>query len=81
MQFNEWINRPVYKAQVHTFNIVKTLYGLSGDVVTTGNHPITYFRLVPQHRCAISLAIRKRVADIVKIQRKSGTYQLKEVTA
>lgn len=79
MTFDQWLNRPVYKAQVHTFNIAKQLYGLSGNVVTTGNHPITYFRLVPQHRCATALAIRKRVADIVRMQRKTGTYQLKKV--
>ena len=82
MTYEQWINRPVYKAQIHTANTLKALMGLpSGNLVTKGNHPFLYFRLVSSHRCAYSLALRKKVADVVRETRKNGTYKLQEVTS
>lgn len=82
MTYEQWINRPVYKSQVHTANTLKVLMGLpSGNLATKGNHPFLYFRLVSSHRCAYSLALRKKVADIVRETRRNGTYKLQEVTS
>ena len=82
MTYGQWINRPVYKAQVHTSNTLKALMGLpSGNLAINGNHPFLYFRVVSSHRCAYSLALRKKVADVVRETRKNGTYKLQEVTA
>jgi len=81
MTFEEWINRPVYKAQVHTAKVLSQILGLpDGPLATCGNHPFMYFRVVQSYRCAKSLAIRKAVADRVRQSRKNGTYKLKEVT-
>lgn len=82
MTYEQWINRPVYKSQVHTANILKMIMGMPfGNIATKGNHPFLYFRLVSSHRCAYSLALRKKVADIVRETRKNGTYKLQEVTS
>ena len=80
MTYEQWINRPVYKAQVHTASTLKALIGLpNGNLATKGNHPFLYFRLISSYRCAYSLALRKKVADIVRETRKNGTYKLQEV--
>lgn len=72
MTFDEWLNRPVYKAQVKTFNIARELFGApNGDLVTTGNHPLAEFRVVAKYRTAQGLALRKRVADIARQLRKA----------
>jgi len=82
MKFEEWMNRPVYKAQVHTAKTLGHLLGLpDGPIATTGEHPFMYFRVVQAYRCSKSLALRKVVADKVRETRKNGTYQLKEVTS
>ena len=82
MTYEQWINRPVYKAQVHTANILKMIMGMpSGNIATKGNHPFLYFRVTKSYRCEYSLALRKKVADIVRETRKNGTYKLQEVTA
>jgi hypothetical protein len=64
---------PTYLAQVRTFTVVRELLKIpDGNIVTTGNHPLTYFRLLPKYRCAYSLALRKRVADIVRASRRAA---------
>jgi hypothetical protein len=72
MTFDQWLNRPVYKAQVKTFNIARGLLGLpDGDLATSGNHPVSEFRVLPKYRTAQGLALRKRVADIARQLRKA----------
>ena len=64
---------PTYLAQVHTFTVLRELLKLpAGNIVTTGNHPLNYFRLMPKYRCEYSLALRKRVADIVRASRRAA---------
>lgn len=80
MTFNEWLNRPVYKAQVHTAKLAAALLGLpDGPIATSGWHPIMLFRLLPPYRCEASLRLRKTVADMVRQQRRQGTYKLAKV--
>lgn len=80
MTFDQWLNRPVYKAQVHTANIARGLLAMpAGDIATTPAHPIMLLRLLPAYRCAASLALRKRIADIVRASRRAGTYTLERV--
>ena len=82
MTFDQWLNRPVYKTQVHTAKVLTDLMGLpNGAIATKENHPLLYFRIVSKYRCKYSLALRKLVADKVRDSRKNGTYQLKGVTA
>lgn len=70
MTFDEYQRRPVYRAQVHTFNVLKGMLGLSGDVATPTDHPVMLFRLLPQYRTPASLALRKLVANKVRQQRR-----------
>lgn len=78
--FEQWLNRPVYKVQVHTAKIARSILNLpAGDLATCPNHPIMLLRLMPAHRCSHSLALRKKIADIVRQSRKAGAYQLKEI--
>lgn len=80
MTYEQWINRPVYKSQVHTANILKMIMGMpSGNIATKENHPFLYFRVTKCYRCEYSLALRKKVADAVRETRKNGTYKLQEV--
>lgn len=80
MTFIEYLNRPVYKAQVHTFNILRELLFLPGGaLVTSGDHPIAHFRVLPQYRNATSAALRNAVAARVRESRRNGTYKLKPV--
>ncbi len=63
---------PTYRAQVSTFNVLLELLKIpAGNIVTIGSHPLTYFRLLPKYRCEYSLALRKRVADIVRASRRA----------
>jgi hypothetical protein len=81
LNFNEWLNRPVYKSQVYTFNVLRELLSLpAGNLATTPDHPIMYFRIFPPYRNGYSKNIRKQVADKVRELRKSGNYQLKTVS-
>ena len=78
--FKEWLNRPVYKVQVYTAKIANQLLGLpDADIATSTNHPIMLLRPLPAYRCAQSLALRKRIADIVRQSRKDKTYKLRSV--
>jgi hypothetical protein len=82
MTFEQWMNRPVYKAQVHTAKTLGELLGLlDGPIATRGDHPFLYFRVVRAYRCTRALALRKAVADKVRETRKNGTYKLEKVTA
>ena len=76
----DYWNRPVYKVQVHTANIARELLSLpAGSLATRPDHPIMLLRPLPAYRCAHSLALRKRIADIVRQSRKAGTYKLEKV--
>ena len=80
MTFDQWLNRPVYKVQVHTFNILRQILSLpAGNLATFGEHPLLHFRVLPAHRSAYSLALRKRVADQVRESRRNKTCKLKRV--
>jgi hypothetical protein len=71
MTFEEYQARPVYRAQCKTFAICREFLGTpSGDLATGADHPIMYFRVLPAYRNAYSLALRKRIADIVRAKRK-----------
>ena len=73
MTFDQWINRPVYKAQVATFNIAKQLLNMpNSDIATSGNHPILHLRLAKPYRNAYSIALRKQVADAMRLKRKQA---------
>ena len=73
MTYEEWINRPVYRAQVTTARMLR--YMLNIDVMaalaTSPDHPIALLRLRPEYRCARSRAIRKALADHVRALRRS----------
>lgn len=79
MTFEEWMNRPVYKAQVHTARIAARFLGLSGNIATTFDHPMMLLRPLPPYRTAASLAFRKMIADAVRHERAAGTYRLERV--
>jgi hypothetical protein len=73
MTFDQWINRPVYKAQVATSNMAKQLLNMpNGDIATSGNHPILHLRLAKPYRNAYSIALRKQVADAMRLKRKQA---------
>lgn len=77
MTFDQYLRRPVYKAQVYTCNVAKQLLGMpGGDIATTTQHPIMLLRLLPAHRCAASLRLRKAVADLVRQKRQDFTFNL-----
>jgi len=65
MTFDEWLNRPLYRAHVTTARELSRLVGLDplAAHATTGDSPLLHFRVLPAHRTARSLAIRKLVAD------------------
>jgi len=60
----------VYKVQCKTASVLKTIWNLPDNLATTPDHPIMLFRLVPAHRCAKSIQLRKMVADKVREIRK-----------
>jgi len=60
----------VYKVQCQTAAILRNLWQLPENLATRPGHPYALFRLVPAHRCASSLKIRKMVADQVKQTRR-----------
>jgi hypothetical protein len=66
----------VYAVQCRTFKVLLDLLNIphsthEGGIATQGDHPIAYFRLVPAYRCAYSKALRKRVADAVRVSRRT----------
>jgi len=60
----------VYKVQCKTFSVLKNIWNLPDNLATTTDHPMMLFRLVPAHRCAKSIQLRKMVADKVREIRK-----------
>lgn len=72
MKFNEWINRPLYRAHVTTWNQLLRLFNIDPDkpLVTSGNHPIAEFRVLPKYRTVQSLKLRKLVADRMRLLRR-----------
>lgn len=75
MNYEQWINRPVYRVQVTTARELLRLLKLdpTAAIATSGDHPIAHFRLLPQHRTPTSLALRKLVADRMReLRRQHG---------
>jgi hypothetical protein len=72
MTFEEWLNRPVYRVQVTTARELSSLLGLDplAAHATTGDSPLMHFRVLPAHRTARSLALRKLVADRMRALRR-----------
>lgn len=72
MDFEQWINRPLYRAQVTTYRLYVEMLGLEQGkaYATPGNHPLALLRLLPAHRCEQSKALRKALADQVKTLRR-----------
>ena len=72
MTFEEWLNRPVYRVQVTTARELSRLVGLDplAAHATIGDSPLLHFRVLPAHRTARSLAIRKLVADRMRVLRR-----------
>lgn len=72
MTFEEWLNRPVYRAQVTTARELARLIGLDPNaaIATRGDHPMLHFRLLPPHRTPQALALRKLVADRMRALRR-----------
>tara|TARA_R110000868_G_scaffold148578_1_gene370571 strand:+ start:1729 stop:1998 length:270 start_codon:yes stop_codon:yes gene_type:complete len=71
MTYEDWINRPVYRAQVTTARMLRYMLNLDvmAALATSPEHPIALLRLLPQYRCARSRAIRKALADRVRALR------------
>jgi hypothetical protein len=72
MTFNAWINRPLYRVHVTTWNQLLRLFNLDHDkpLATPGNHPIAEFRILPKYRTVQSLKLRKLVADRMRLLRR-----------
>ena len=64
-----WTRSPVYRAQCVTARVFNRLCGIQGDV-SHGADPRFYFRVLPGRRCDASLALRKTVADYVRLARR-----------
>jgi len=60
----------VYKVQCKTASVLKNIWNLPDNLATKTDHPMMLFRLVPAHRCAKSIQLRKMVADKVREIRK-----------
>jgi hypothetical protein len=72
MTFEEWINRPLYRVHVTTWNQLLRLFNIDPDkpLATSGYHPIAEFRVLPKHRAVQSLKLRKLVADRMRLLRR-----------
>ena len=72
MTFEEWLNRPLYRVHVTTARELSRLVGLDplAAHATIGDSPLLHFRVLPAHRTARSLAIRKLVADRMRALRR-----------
>jgi hypothetical protein len=44
----------------------------NSDIATSGNHPILHLRLAKPYRNAYSIALRKQVADAMRLKRKQA---------
>lgn len=74
MDFDQWMNRPLYRAQVTTWRLYVAMLGLDPGkaYATPGNHPLALLRLLPAHRCEQSKALRKALADQVQALRRAN---------
>lgn len=80
MSFEEWKQRPVYKAHCATFKAACALSGLqlaAGEGLAT-SHPggatagLTTFRCLPPFRDAAAIALRARVARHMRDMRRQA---------
>ena len=77
MTFDQWLNRPVYKIQSHTFKLAQQALGMpqlkpSQGVATRGDHVLATFRAFPQYRTPEAKALRQRVAAMVRLERAAA---------
>jgi len=74
MTFEEYQNRPVYKAQCATFALCKAFLRMpAGDVATPLDYfdPVFLFRALPAYRDAHAVALRNTVARLMREQRRA----------
>jgi len=71
MTFDQWLNRPVYKAQVIAFRRAKELCGIdpNANLAAHGGHPLCTFNALPGHRDPYAKALRDMVALSLKMDR------------
>ena len=65
--FYEWMNRPVKRVQVYTWQMACGLFDVA---------PLRCFRMLPAYRDAAALAVRKELADIIKRKRAIRAVRL-----
>lgn len=65
-----WTESAVYRVQCVTAAIFDSQNNIKGDV-SRGPDPRYFFRVVPAHRCAKSLELRRRLAAEVRRQRST----------
>jgi len=71
MTFDQWKNRPVYKAQCVGFRRAKELCKIDPDAnfATHGGHILSTFRALPGYRDKYAQALRDLVALSLKMDR------------
>ena len=74
MTFDQWLNRPVYKAQCYTFARALKLIGIEqpakdGGIATRGPHILDTFRAFPQYRDEYAKTLRGMVALSIRMER------------
>lgn len=72
MTFDQWMTRPVYKAQVAAFRRAKELCGIdpSANFITKGaSHVLCGFHALPGQRNQYSQALRNMVALSLRMDR------------
>lgn len=71
MTFDQWLNRPVYKAQCATFRRAKELCGIDPDcnLATRGLGVFGTFRALPPYRDEYAKALRGMVALSIRMDR------------
>src|SRR5450830_899857 len=80
MSFEQWKNRPVYKAQCHTESIARQLCGIhlrpgEGLGMVLGERRadgLTLFRCLPPYRDEAAKGLRRRVAEFVLSERRKA---------
>ncbi len=75
MNFQQWLNRPVYKAQCRSFKLAQQALGMpelapAQGLATSGNHVLATFRAYPQYRSPEAIALRLQVADMIRQSRR-----------
>lgn len=73
MTFEQWRNRPVYKAQCKTFARALKLLGIKladgQGLATSMNHPIALFRAKREYRDDFANTLRDMVALSIRMDR------------